>query len=217
MFYGALVALRAKELKRMFAFTSLNHMGFVIFGAFATVASGSLLGMEGAIFQMFVHAFTAGSLFMLAGYIQQQAGTSEISRLKGLRNVMPRTAGLLVVASAAAMALPPFASFLAELLVIAGGIAASSVHRGRGPSPRPHRRLPPLDDQAGGPLAAGARVRVVVRDMPMVRRRRARAVLRPPAHPDRLLLPDPGSPPLPSPSGWSTSWGVQGWFERRWT
>ena len=126
MFYGALVALRAKELKRMFAFTSLNHMGFVIFGAFATVASGSLLGMEGAIFQMFVHAFTAGSLFMVAGYIQQQAGTTEISRLKGLRNVMPRTAGLLVVASAAAMALPPFASFLAELLVIAGGIAASS-------------------------------------------------------------------------------------------
>ncbi|MDA4114103.1 MAG: NADH-quinone oxidoreductase subunit M [Thaumarchaeota archaeon] len=126
MFYGALVALRANELKRMFAFTSLNHMGFVIFGAFATVASGSLLGMEGAIFQMFVHAFTAGSLFMLAGYVQQQAGTTEISRLKGLRNVMPRTAGLLVVASAAAMALPPFASFLAELFVIAGGIAASS-------------------------------------------------------------------------------------------
>ena len=126
MFYGALVALRTKELKRMFAFTSLNHMGFVIFGAFATVASGSLLGMEGAIFQMFVHAFTAGSLFMIAGYIQQQAGTTEISKLKGLRNVMPRTAGLLVVASAAAMALPPFASFLAELFVIAGGIAANS-------------------------------------------------------------------------------------------
>jgi NADH-quinone oxidoreductase subunit M len=126
MFYGAIVALRARELKRMFAFTSLNHMGFVIFGAFATVASGSLLGMEGAIFQMFVHAFTAGSLFMIAGYIQQQAGTTEISKLKGLRSIMPRTAGLLVVASAAAMALPPFASFLAELFVIAGGIAANS-------------------------------------------------------------------------------------------
>jgi NADH-quinone oxidoreductase subunit M len=126
MFYGALVALRAGELKQMFAFTSLNHMGFVVFGAFATVASGNLLGMEGAVFQMFVHAFTAGSLFMLAGFVGRQAGTTEISKLKGLRDIMPRTAGLIVVASAAAMALPPFSSFLAELLVVAGGIAANS-------------------------------------------------------------------------------------------
>ncbi len=75
---------------------------------------------------MFVHAFTAGSLFMIAGYVQKQAGTTEIAKLKGLRNTMPRTAGLLVLASAAAMALPPFSSFLAELFVIAGGIAANS-------------------------------------------------------------------------------------------
>ncbi|MGD0637496.1 MAG: NADH-quinone oxidoreductase subunit M, partial [Nitrososphaerales archaeon] len=126
MLYGALVALRANELKRMFAFTSLNHMGFVVLGAFATVATGSLLGMEGAVFQMFVHAFTAGSLFMIAGYVQHQSGTTEIAKLRGLRNIMPRTAGLLVLASAAAMALPPFASFLAELFVVAGGIAANS-------------------------------------------------------------------------------------------
>jgi NADH-quinone oxidoreductase subunit M len=126
MFYGAIVALLSKELKRMFAFTSLNHMGFVLFGAFATVISGNALGMEGAIFQMFVHAFTAGALFMVAGYIQQQAGTTEISGLSGLRNVMPRTAGLLVGAAGAAMALPPFATFLAELSVIAGGIEANA-------------------------------------------------------------------------------------------
>ncbi len=126
MFYGAIVALLSKELKRMFGFTSMNHMGFVVFGAFATVISGNELGMEGAIFQMFVHAFTAGVLFMLAGYIQQQAGTTEISALKGLRDTMPRTAGLLVAAAGAAMALPPFASFLAEISVIAGGIQANA-------------------------------------------------------------------------------------------
>jgi NADH-quinone oxidoreductase subunit M len=126
MLYGAVVALMAKELKRMFAYTSMNHMGFVLFGAFATVISGNELGMEGAIFQMFVHAFTAGSLFMVAGYIQQQAGTTEISQLGGLRNTMPRTAGLLVAAAAGAMALPPFASFLAEIAVIAGGITANA-------------------------------------------------------------------------------------------
>lgn len=125
MFYGAFVAIRAKDLKGMFAFTSLNHMGFVVFGAFATVISGNPLGVEGAILQMFVHAFTAGSLFMLSGFVQQGIGTREISKLAGLRDSMPRAAGLLVAACAAAMALPPFASFLAELLVIAGGISAS--------------------------------------------------------------------------------------------
>lgn len=126
MFYGAVVAIRARELKSMFAFTSLNHMGFVVFGAFATVISGSPLGVEGAILQMFVHAFTAGSLFMLSGYVQQQAGTSNIASLSGLSKTMPRTATLLVVAGAAAMALPPFASFLAELMIIVAGIYANA-------------------------------------------------------------------------------------------
>lgn len=126
MFYGAIVALLSRELRRMFAFTSMNHMGFVILGAFATVITGNELGMEGAIFQMFVHAFTAGSLFMLAGYIHQQAGTTEISQLRGLRDTMPKTAGLLVGAAGAGMALPPFASFLAEISVIAGGIEANT-------------------------------------------------------------------------------------------
>lgn len=125
MFYGAFVAITTKDLRSMFAYTSLSGMGFVVFGAFATVASGSILGMQGAILEMFVHAFTAGSLFMLAGYIQKGAGTTEISMLKGLRNVLPRAGTLLVFACAAAMALPPFGSFVAEVLVIVGGIDAS--------------------------------------------------------------------------------------------
>jgi len=126
MFYGAIVAILAKDLKRMIALTSINHMGFVIFGAFATVASGNPLGIEGAIFQMFTHALAIGCLFMLSGYVHHQAGTREISLLKGLRTTMPRTAGLLVLASGAAMGLPPFASFLSELMVIAAGITAYS-------------------------------------------------------------------------------------------
>ena len=125
MFYGAFVAILSKDLKSMFAYTSIAGMGFVVFGAFSSVASGSPLGMEGSILEMFVHAFTAGSLFMLAGYIQKGVGTTEISALKGLRNVIPRAGTLLVFACAGAMALPPFGSFVAEVLVIAGGIDAS--------------------------------------------------------------------------------------------
>jgi NADH-quinone oxidoreductase subunit M len=100
-------------------------MGFVLFGAYATLISGNLLGIQGAIFQMFTHALAVGSLFMLSGYIQHQAGTREIPLLKGLGTIMPRTAAVLVLGSAAAMGLPPFSSFLAEFMVIAAGISAS--------------------------------------------------------------------------------------------
>jgi NADH-quinone oxidoreductase subunit M len=127
MFYGAIVAVLAKDLKSMFAYTSINEMGFVILGAFATVASGNPLGIEGAIFQMFAHALAVGALFMLSGYITVQAGTTEISRLVGMRLTMPRTAGILVLASAAAMAVPPFANFLAELMVISAASSAYNI------------------------------------------------------------------------------------------
>jgi len=127
MFYGAAAALLQKDLKKMVAFTSINHMGFVLFGAYATLISGKLLGIQGAVFQMFTHALAIGSLFMLSGYIHHQAGTREIPSLKGLGTTMPRTAAVLVLASGAAMGLPPFASFLAEFMVIAAGISAHAL------------------------------------------------------------------------------------------
>ena len=125
MIYGAVAALLQTDLKKMIAFTSINHMGFVLFGAYATMISGSYLGIQGAIFQMFTHALAVGSLFMLSGYVQHQAGTREIPLLKGLGTTMPRTAAILVLGSAAAMGLPPFASFLAEFMIIVAGISAS--------------------------------------------------------------------------------------------
>ena len=102
-------------------------MGFVLFGAYATLVSGNLLGIQGAIFQMFTHALAVGSLFMLSGYIHHQTGTREIPLLKGMGKTMPRTAAVLVIGSAAAMGLPPFSSFLAEFMVIAAGISAYTI------------------------------------------------------------------------------------------
>ncbi len=127
MFYGAVAAVLQRDLKKMIAFTSINHMGFVLFGAYATLVSGSLLGIQGAIFQMFTHALAVGSLFMLSGFIHHQAGTREIPLLKGMGTTMPRTAAVLVLGSAAAMGLPPFSSFLAEFMVIAAGISAYAI------------------------------------------------------------------------------------------
>ena len=127
MFYGAFAAVLQKDLKKMIAFTSINHMGFVLFGAYATIVSGSLLGVQGAIFMMFAHALAVGCLFMLSGFIHHQAGTREIPMLKGLKTTMPRTAAILVLGAAASMGLPPFSSFLAEFMVIVAGISAYAV------------------------------------------------------------------------------------------
>jgi len=119
MFYGALVAIVQKDLKRMIALTSINHMGFVLLGIFTL----NLYGVSGAIFQMFNHAVAIGLLFMLSGYIHEQTGTREISLLKGLKDKIPRTATLLVLASMAGMGVPIFASFLSEYMVVLGAIS----------------------------------------------------------------------------------------------
>ncbi len=124
MFYGALVALLTSDMKRMFAYTSISHMGFVLFGAFASVASGNPLGIQGAIFLMFTHALAVGALFTLSGFVERQSGTRKIPLLGGLGQRAPLTAALLAAASCAAMGIPPFASFLAELMVISAGVSA---------------------------------------------------------------------------------------------
>ena len=119
MFYGAIVALKQTDLKRMIALTSINHMGFVVVGAF----TANLLGVSGAIFQMFNHGIAIGLLFMLTGYIYEQTGSREIPLLKGMQKNIPRTAILLTLASLAGMGAPIFSLFLSEFMVIAGAIS----------------------------------------------------------------------------------------------
>src|SRR6266852_4069846 len=121
MIYGASVALVAKDIKRMIALTSVNHMGYVLLGAFtATVA-----GVSGAVFQMFSHGLAVGMLFLMSGYIHDHTGTRNIDELKGLRGKMPQTVTLLFLASMAATAVPGFANFISEYLVIQGALSVS--------------------------------------------------------------------------------------------
>src|SRR5213594_1491969 len=121
MIYGASVAFVAKDIKRMIALTSVNHMGYVLLGAFtATVA-----GVSGAVFQMFSHGLAVGMLFLMSGYIHERTGTRNIDELKGLRGKMPQTVSLLFLASMAAMAVPGFANFISEYLVIQGALSVS--------------------------------------------------------------------------------------------
>lgn len=130
MFYGAIVAFLQDDFKRMVALTSINHMGYVLLGAFAGLAlipanryDAALLGIGGAVFQMFNHGFAIGLMFMMAGVLKHYVGSREISRVKGLRVLTPRIAALLMVGSMAAMGVPPYSSFLSEFMVILSGIA----------------------------------------------------------------------------------------------
>ena len=105
---------------------------------------------------MFVHAFTAGSLFMIAGYVQQQAGTTEIAKLRGLRRHHAADGGAAGRRERGA----PWRSHRSRassprLLVIAGGIAANSYTAVIDHRACPDGRLSPLDDQEGRPLTRG--------------------------------------------------------------
>jgi NADH-quinone oxidoreductase subunit M len=124
MFYGAIVAMVQQDLKRMIALTSINHMGYVLLGAFTLTTPG----ISGAVFQMFSHANAVGALFLMSGVIHEHMGTRTIRELKGLEKAMPKTAFLLVMSSLAAMGFPGFANFISEYNVILAGISVNPIY-----------------------------------------------------------------------------------------
>lgn len=124
MFYGAIVAMFQTDFKRMVAFTSINHMGYVLLGAFTLTT----YGLSGAVFQMFNHAIAIGCLFLMSGVILDHMGTRNIRELAGLGTAMPATSFLLVLASLAAMGFPGFSNFISEYTVILAGISVHSYY-----------------------------------------------------------------------------------------
>lgn len=127
--WGALVALGQTDFKRMIAFTSVNHMGFVLMGLGAAgVAGGGFaaqVAITGAIVQMVSHGLTTGALFLLAGILRDRRGTAEIDRFGGLAAPAPRFAGLLGVAAFASLGIPAFSGFVAEFQLFTGSIGAT--------------------------------------------------------------------------------------------
>lgn len=113
--YGALVALRQKDLKRMIAYSSLSHMGYVLLGSAGFVA----LSVSGAMFQQFSHGLIMSIMFMSAGAIQTGTGTRIINNLGGLAKKMPMLAVLMMVGFMASLGLPGLTGFIAEFLVLA--------------------------------------------------------------------------------------------------
>ncbi len=116
--YAGVVATIQDDLKRLIALTSINHMGYVLVGAYTALP----IGIAGSVFQMFNHACAIGLLFLLTGVLHDNAGTRLVSQLRGLRVGMPLTSGLLAVGSFAAIGMPGLSNFLSEFMVITGAV-----------------------------------------------------------------------------------------------
>ncbi len=116
MVYASFVCLAQVDLKRLVAYSSVGHMGFVLLGA----SSLSAIGIAGGIYQLFTHGLITAVLFMLAGTIKHAAGTRDITALSGLGRQMPMYSTVLIVAFLASVGLPGLASFWSEFFVFAG-------------------------------------------------------------------------------------------------
>ena len=118
MLYGAIVAIRQPDLKRLVAYSSVSHMGFVTLGIFVLGEQG----LQGAIFQMVAHGVITGALFLLVGVIYERTHDRTIAKLGGLGGPMPVFATLMVFFSLASAGLPGLAGFVGEFLVLLGAL-----------------------------------------------------------------------------------------------
>jgi NADH-quinone oxidoreductase subunit M len=114
--WGAAVALRQTDLKRLVAYSSVSHMGYVMLG----IAAGTSAGITGASIQMFSHGLIAGMSFLLVGALYERAHTREMEAFGGIAAVTPVLAGTLVFASFASAGLPGMSGFVGEFLVVVG-------------------------------------------------------------------------------------------------
>ena len=114
--YGAVCAFGQTDLKRLVAYTSVSHMGFVLLGIFA----GNLPALTGAVIQMLAHGVSTGALFIIVGMIQERIHTRELDRMGGFWAVVPRLSGVGLVFALASLGMPGFGNFVAEFLVLLG-------------------------------------------------------------------------------------------------
>ena len=114
--YGAFLAIGAKDIKRLIAYTSISHFGFITMGIFAMTSQG----MSGATLYMFNHGFSTAALFLVAGFMISRRKSSTISDFGGLQRTTPIMAWSFFIAGMSSLALPGLSSFVSEFLVLVG-------------------------------------------------------------------------------------------------
>jgi len=121
--YGALVAMVQPDVKRLVAYSSVSHMGFVVLGLF----SFTELGMQGALYQMLNHGVSTGALFLFVGFIYERRHTRLISEFGGLATPMPWFSTLFVIAALSSIGLPFLNGFVGEFLIMIGMFTSNAV------------------------------------------------------------------------------------------
>jgi len=120
--YGSLVAMAQPNLKKLIAYSSIAHMGFVTLG----LASGTPDGIAGAVVQMFSHGLLTSALFLLAGTVYERAHTYDIARFGGIYQIAPVFGGVFIFICMGSLGLPSMSGFVAELFVLLGAYQAGT-------------------------------------------------------------------------------------------
>jgi NADH-quinone oxidoreductase subunit M len=122
--FGALAAYGQDDFKRLVAYSSVNHMGFVVLGiaaaAFAVKTDNAVIALNGAILQMFNHGLSAAGMFFLVGVIYDRLHTRDLNEMGGLFPLVPVYGGILIFTSMASLGLPGLNGFVSEFLVVRG-------------------------------------------------------------------------------------------------
>ena len=121
--YAGLVTLVQKDMKKLIAYSSVSHLGFVMLGMFAL----NPLGIEGSVLQMINHGLSTGGLFLLVGVVYERRHTKEIAQFGGLAHVMPVYATVTLIIFLASMGLPLLNGFIGEFMILQGAFAANRV------------------------------------------------------------------------------------------
>jgi NADH-quinone oxidoreductase subunit M len=121
--YGALVAWKQDDVKRLVAYSSVAHMGFVMLGLFA----GTQAGMEGAVLQMLNHGVSTGALFLLVGVIYDRRHTRLVREFGGIAKVMPLYAALFVIVTMSSIGVPGTNGFVGEFMIVMGTFVSQTL------------------------------------------------------------------------------------------
>ncbi len=121
--YGAVLACSQTDLKRLIAYSSLSHMGFILLGAFAMTE----LALQGVVMQLVAHGLSTGGLFLLAGALYERFQTRDMRQMGGLWKVIPRVASMALFFACASLGLPGLANFIGEFLVLFGSYSVQPI------------------------------------------------------------------------------------------
>jgi len=122
--YGALVSMMQKDLKRLIAFSSVSHLGFVMLGLFTF----TMAGLQGGIIQMINHGLSTGALFLIVGMIYERRHTRMIADFGGLSTPMPIFAAIFMVVALSSIGLPGLNGFVGEFLILLGAFKANMIY-----------------------------------------------------------------------------------------